>query len=258
MTKAEEKKRLRKIRKRMRQSLILFLSEADQTQLHQFRVQVKKTKSLLLLLQVNRRNKKLLEVFKPVKKIFRHAGRIRDAYLHLDIAAEFQLMDSEFMQEQQVGMVQESELFREKGKRYLNVVNHTFAKLLKRLKKTDDYKIASFFQSELDAVTLALAKREFDEAMHACRKKIKNLLYNYKLAQSSFGNQVTLNIPYLTEVQEKIGKWHDDVMAWQLIEEKLPETPLALSKMKERVHEDEREIITISENFWHRVRAASV
>ncbi|WP_207420647.1 CHAD domain-containing protein [Desertivirga brevis] len=253
MKKEKAKSRLKKIGEEMSKALNSFLLIADQVQLHAFRVQVKKMKSLLVLLSSNEKNKSLFNYFKPIKQIFRHAGRIRDPYLHLKLASEFKIKDQEFFEQQKRMMEEELSLFLKHGKKYLQMLNKAIGKLVKKLKKTNDAAITDFFNTELDQVVLAFAKREFDESMHDCRKMIKNILYNYKFMKKSLGDRISLNIPYLSGVQETIGSWHDSVLVAGLIENRIGKSPRALTRLNDRIRKEERAVTSISTDFWQKV-----
>ncbi|WP_207534735.1 CHAD domain-containing protein [Desertivirga arenae] len=257
MKKEKGKSRLKKIAKEMMQALSSFLQTSDQAQLHAFRVQVKKMKSLLVLLASNGKNSSLFKYFKPVKQIFRHAGRIRDPYLHVKLATEFKLKDKEFFEQQQRMMEGELSLFLKHGNKYKRMVEHAMDKLAKKLRKTNEEQIARFFEIELNSVVLAFAKREFNESMHDCRKRIKNILYNYKLVEKSLGHNFRLDIPYLSRVQETIGSWHDSVLVAELISNKIGKSPTALFRLKDKVLMDERAVVAISTDFWQKVKVSS-
>src|SRR4051794_6401150 len=100
MTKKEEYKHLDKLWKKMQCSFKEFTNSKDPEKLHRFRVQVKKIKSFLTLLESDKRNEQLLKKFKPVKKIFKSAGVIRDAILHQKQAKMHKIQLQEFYEEQ--------------------------------------------------------------------------------------------------------------------------------------------------------------
>src|SRR3954447_2348284 len=100
MKKKEAYKHLNKLWKKMQQEFKKFTCSDDPEKLHRFRVQVKKIRSFLTLLETNEKNKELLKKFKPVKKIFKSAGIIRDAFLHNKQAKEHKIKQQEFYEEQ--------------------------------------------------------------------------------------------------------------------------------------------------------------
>src|SRR3954451_14696788 len=99
MKKKDAYKHLNKLWKKMQQEFKEFTRSQDPEKLHRFRVQVKKIKSFLTLLETGEKNKQLLKKFKPVKKIFKSAGIIRDAFLHNRQAKEYRIKQQEFYEE---------------------------------------------------------------------------------------------------------------------------------------------------------------
>ena len=88
MKKKKELKYLNKLFKKMRQHFKSFALTQNAEALHGFRVQVKKIKSFLTLLEAGEKNDKLLKTFKPVKKIFVDGGFSKnDVYMNLLAAA---------------------------------------------------------------------------------------------------------------------------------------------------------------------------
>ena len=80
-------------------SLEDFLKAGDQEKLHKFRVQVKKIRALLMLLDVALSQKKLSKSFKPVRKIFKDGGLIREAYINIQWSSHYELKNDEFILE---------------------------------------------------------------------------------------------------------------------------------------------------------------
>ena len=91
------KKRQLKIIKHFR----AFISSKHQDELHRFRVEIKKMKSLISLFSAASNNSALLKKIKPLKKIFKQAGVIRDAFIHLELVKQYHLTQPELENEQQ-------------------------------------------------------------------------------------------------------------------------------------------------------------
>ena len=86
MKKKEESKHLGKEWEEMSIHLNSFLETGDQEELHRFRVQVKKIRAMLSLIEDASGEHAFLKNFKPVKKVFKYAGNIRDAHTTLQLA----------------------------------------------------------------------------------------------------------------------------------------------------------------------------
>jgi CHAD domain-containing protein len=229
-----------------------YLKTENPDQLHQFRVQVKKIKSLLILYTINKKNKNLLKIFRPVKTIFHHAGAIRDSYIHLQLAEQFQVKEPEFHQEQTDLMFQEMTGFKKKSRKYALKLNKTLEKIKDELRGISNKDIADFYASELNSVVLALAKREFNDDMHDCRKRLKNLLYNQKLANKSMKGKLKLNLPYLDQVQDLLGEWHDGILARDLFSLQMNEEQQSIDKLNLQIGTLEDGVVAISTDFWQK------
>jgi CHAD domain-containing protein len=238
--------------KQLRPALKSYLKTENPDQLHQFRVQVKKIKSLLILYTINKKNKKLLKLFEPVKKIFQHAGTIRDSYIHLQLADQFQVKEPEFHKMQTDLMFKEMARFQKNGKKYELILHKTLINIKEELNSIGNAEIADFYEAELDSVVLALAKRQFNENMHHCRKRLKNLLYNQKQADKSMKGKLKLNLPYLDQVQDQLGQWHDTVLALDLFSNQIKEEKQAVEKLNFQIRKIEEDVVSISADFWQK------
>ena len=77
-----------------------FLKTGGQAELHKFRVSIKKLKSLLVLFESGRKRGSLLKRFKPVQKVFKKAGDIRNAQINLQLSEKFDIRDDVFAEQQ--------------------------------------------------------------------------------------------------------------------------------------------------------------
>jgi len=155
-------------------------------------------------------------------------------------------------------MFDQATRFIEAGPGYIKEISKVGRKLDTELKSVKVRDITAFYRSELDAVVLVLAKREFNEDMHECRKKVKNLLYNQKLFSKSLGTKFELNIPYLNRVQEALGQWHDSILVRDLFSNQLPGEQKAIDQLNLQIDNQEKAITRITANFWKKVRAENL
>jgi len=216
MKKKEEIKYLDKEWKKMSAHLEAFLGSGDQEELHQFRVQVKKVNAMLSLFERTSRQHGLLKDFKPVKKIFKHAGHIRDAHTNLQLSARFGLKNQAFQDNQQYIIKQGTGDFQQKAKKYLKDIKASYRDLKKQLKQIDDSAIEAYYKRQLEQIAGSLETSKFSDEMHDNRKLIKILIYNHKLANKALDGALCVNTEYLDELQSRLGEWHDHVVAAQL------------------------------------------
>lgn len=193
-----------------------FLASGDQEELHQFRVQIKKLNAMLSLFERTSRQHGLLKDFKPVRKMFKHAGHIRDAHTNLQLSARFGLKNQAFQASQQQIIEQGTDDFRQKEEKYLKKIKTSYKHLKNQLKQIDDSAIEAYYKRQLEQIAAALETPKFTDEMHDNRKLIKILVYNYKLANRALEGALRFNAEYLDELQSRLGEWHDHVVAAQL------------------------------------------
>src|SRR5579863_7520959 len=101
MKKKEESKYLDKEWVAMETHLKNFLKTGDQEELHKFRVQIKKLRAMFILFGDTSNQPGLLKEFKPVRKIFKYAGNIRDAHTNLQLSEVYGIKNEAFEAGQQ-------------------------------------------------------------------------------------------------------------------------------------------------------------
>jgi CHAD domain-containing protein len=214
MTKKEEKEYFDKEWKEMKASLQGFLETGSQDALHDFRVQVKKLRAFLMLADSIDDRPKLIRHFKPVRKIFKKAGDIRNAHINLKLARTYKIESDAFVLEQDQLMQQAADDFRLKGERYITKLKDAHKELKDEIKPVSDLLVNQYYTEHLQQVANSLNNIHFDDSLHECRKWIKVLIYNFKLAHTSL--ETAFNETYLHHIQNAIGNWHDNVLAKEL------------------------------------------
>ncbi|MEO6849102.1 MAG: CHAD domain-containing protein [Mucilaginibacter sp.] len=196
--------------------LKVFIETGDQEELHIFRVQVKKMVAMLALFDFASSKHQLSKDFKPVRKIFKHAGLIRNAYINLQLGARYHLNSAQFISIQQDMMENETKAFKELESKYLETIKIVYKSIKHDLKDISNKRINDFYNENLQQVASALEHLEFNESLHKARKQIKILLYNRKIAQKALTGKLQVNNDYLDKLQGSIGDWHDNMLAIEL------------------------------------------
>ncbi|MCX2452369.1 hypothetical protein OQX61_13930 [Pedobacter sp. PLR] len=86
--------------------------------------------------------------------------------------------------------------------------------IIRKIKPVKRGPIQRFYQDQLQRISRSLNGVISDGRLHVIRKQIKGLLYNYKPFCDILN--MHLNTGYLEQVEEAIGKWHDQLMIRQL------------------------------------------
>ncbi|MEN0052985.1 MAG: CHAD domain-containing protein [Mucilaginibacter sp.] len=214
MKKKEERRYFDKEWKEMKASLKAYLQQEQQHDLHQFRIQVKKIRAFLILSESTEHHPKLIKCFKPVKKIFKKAGEIRNAYINIELGKTYKIQNDVYLSHQQELQSQTSTRFKANGPKYLKKVNAVYKALKEKIKSINNVHISLFYQNNLQLIASSLAGFQFNEALHTNRKLLKVLIYNHKLTHPVIATG--FNERYLDQVQTAIGNWHDHVQAIDL------------------------------------------
>ena len=229
--------------------LIAFLETGDQEELHKFRVQIKKLRAMLFLFEKTSKENGLLKYFKPVRKIFKYAGQIRDAHTNLQLGERYHLKNEQFAEGQLKIIEDGTSEFRSNGPQFLKNIKTAHKRLKKQLQKVNDSQIADYYKHQLSNIATNLAVSGFTEDMHTNRKLIKILVYNHKLAEKALNGSLPFNAAYLDKLQEAIGKWHDNLLAEELFSTpELNDKPI-VSKIKKVNSGIKRTITNLADDF---------
>jgi len=249
MKKKKEAKYLDKEWEEMNIHLKAFLETGNQEHLHKFRVQIKKLRAMLFLFENTSKEDGLMKCFKPVRKIFKHAGQIRDAHTNLQLSERYQLKNEQFEEGQQK-IIEEGTLeFQNNGPQFFKNIKTAHKHLKKNLQKVDDRLVADYYKQQLNNIATNLTVSGFTEDMHTNRKLIKILVYNHKLAEKALNGSPPFNTAYLDKLQEAIGKWHDNLLAEELFSTpELNDKPI-VARIKKVNSGIKRRIASLADDF---------
>ena len=255
MKKKQEIKQLDKLWKKMKSHIKGFLTSGDHEQLHQFRVQLKKIKALLTLYEAESANKNLLTKFKPVKKVFKKAGEIRNAYINLKLADEYCLDDPDFISQQQAMLDNSTKKFVKHGKKHLKAIKKAHIGLQNNIYKVSDKKVLQFYNDKIEEIAQFFDHLTYTDDLHNARKNIKLLLHNQNTAAKALADKAIFNADYLDDLQDKIGTWHDHVLAIETLSKQGEAENEAIESIKKSNAELAKKIADKSSNFRDKIRA---
>jgi len=258
MKKKEEAKYLDREWKEMAIHLESFLKTGDQEELHKFRVQIKKLRAMLILFGDTSSQPGLLKGFKPVRKIFKYAGNIRDAHTNLQLSRVYEIKNEAFEAGQQKIIAEGTIEFQSNGKKFIKTIKDAYKQLKKQLPAVHNTSITEYYKKQLQEIATNLAVSGFTEDMHTNRKLIKILVYNYKLAENALNGSLSFNKDYLDKLQETIGKWHDNIVAAQLFSSpELNDKPV-VAKINRKNAGIKRSITSLAVDFMKKATTVEV
>ena len=229
-----------------------FVETGSQENLHQFRVHVKKLRAFIALLDDVLKQEKLTRAFKPVKKVFRHSGKIREAYINLQLSSQYDLKNADFIQQQVDEIEREVINFKLNAKKYHKILRQAHESIGEELQETRNDRINDFYHHQLTQIASTLEKIRFTEELHDCRKQIKTLVYNRKVVGKALNGKLNLNADYLDQLQEHIGDWHDTVIAIQLFSAPAFNGQPVIAKIKRQSTRLRKSINELSKDFFVR------
>lgn len=229
----------------------LFAKAGDQEELHKFRVAVKKIKSFYILVQACNNGDELLKNFEPVIKVFKQAGVIRDTYLKLQFSGRYQFTSEGLRNEQKQLLTTSIIELRHYAKKDLKVFAKAYRQLQTRIPDINSQAIVFFYQRQLYQITHILSRSKFDEELHTCRKKIKHLLYNYKVIGKKSTKEISLNVPYFDQLQKMAGNWHDKLSLKNLLSVNLTGNADIL-KLQIEIDDLQQDIAAHYNGFWNK------
>jgi len=248
MKKKEEKEYFNAEWKDMRQALKAYLETGVQDDLHQFRVQVKKLRAMMVLADSATGKKLLQKGLKPVRQVFKKAGEIRSAHINLKLAAAYKVQDDAFVLAQNKLMEDAANAFKLKGEKYMEKLKAAHKDIEAEIRPLSDMHINGFYTEQLHHIGNSLTNLRFDASLHECRKWIKILIYNYKLVEPVL--QLKLNEDYLEDVQKAIGDWHDNILAKELFAASELKDPALLPRINRKHTKLENSIKKLSTDFY--------
>jgi len=210
MDKSELKEQVKQTHHTARRSLRAFIKKGRQSKLHRFRTSVKKLRAIARLVEQTAHTPHLVRTLRPLRKTFKLSGAIRDSYLHLELGKRFEATPGYLAGERKT-MRQANTVLHRNTKKHLDKLNQSKKKLRKALVAVADLDLTLFYESELRAIERQLAHPTDDDELHACRKRLKVLLYDLPLVRHVL--DLPVNEGYLEEVQIAIGDWHDNLLA---------------------------------------------
>jgi CHAD domain-containing protein len=247
------KKRLKKYLNNKWSGMIKNLSTLsisnDREAIHELRLDGKKIMTIAVLLNIHKSN-----LFKSLKMIMKHAGNIRMAELNLQT-----LKDNDY---HAPGLTKELEAIIEKGYILICIKNENYKtdiRLLKRryensLIDVKDQMAIGFFTTSMDELGSAFLLQKEPEELHENRKKMKHLLYAYRLLPGKLKREINLDKKYLDQLQEEIGLWHDLELALTLLDNKGLNNEGIYCKIKQKQKEVLKKIRNETKIFKERVK----
>jgi CHAD domain-containing protein len=236
----------------MQRQLYAFAESGSQEALHKLRVGIKKIRAFKKMAKLYKGGDEVAIDMKAIKEIFHQAGIIREANINLQMIKEFNISQPAFSIEATRILEQEPGKFRLHTAHYNQQIRSTIKSLLKLLRPVRNSDIRHWFTRQLKKIAVIVTASSTDQ-LHRTRKRIKNLVYVHGIIHKRLITTLALNITYLDQMQDAIGKWHDTAVALKLLGSHNSEDKAKINKLQKEQDKMGTAIHIISNGFWDKV-----
>ncbi|PSL36161.1 CHAD domain-containing protein [Chitinophaga ginsengisoli] len=235
----------------LRSQVHAFAGSGDQEALHKLRVEIKKLKAFSKLTKLYKGEKEIT-IKKNIRKIFHRAGLIREANINLQMIKQFDIHQPAFNTEAKDTIRQETAKFRLYRTHYNDDIRNTAVSFLNSLRPVHNHDIKHWVNRQLKKIAEVVTTTSTDQ-LHEARKRIKNLVYVHDILQKRLAAALTLNIDYLDQLQDVIGKWHDTAVAVELLTAHNSGSKAKITALQKEHDKADKAIHTIGDGFWDKV-----
>ncbi len=212
LSRKKQKKYLTKKERDLLVQLRAYGESGDADALHRLRLDVKKVKAFVQMVKACSdkkisRDRKVSKDFSLLKKMFRQAGKVRDAGNTIKLLEQLHSVPAAFAAEQDQLRVSAADEFRQQVGKYRKSGKKAGRRLLEDVNAIRTRCVRDWYGGQLIRIGVLLTAS--DDELHEARKKIKELLYVEKLLPSGLVEELRLDDDYLDKLQEVIGQWHD-------------------------------------------------
>jgi CHAD domain-containing protein len=203
------------LHKRCKKYLILFCTNKKPDDLHRLRVTIKRINALFDLFSSTQKSFRRKKNYKPYRTIFKAAGRIREAQLHIH---SLKKKDKRIIAPFQEIILMETRALVSNRPANIKAIENIAAKIEKTAKRVTKKEVAHYLQKEKQKLLKNMVAVSAPAQLHPLRKKLKRLLYNYELAEETNAQKEANLLHNLDMLQHDIGLWHDKVVLLKQLE----------------------------------------
>jgi CHAD domain-containing protein len=208
--------------------------DRDEETLHQIRVDVKKMKAIIGLINYSRKQFRGHHSFIPFRNIFRKAGAIREPEVFQKL-----LNGKSIKKKQATDDSPAVDAFLDDVPAFHQAIKKEWKKLRPYVAEVNRKDFKEFFRKKLAEIEGQLSPKPNMKEIHRTRKSIKTVLYLAKVK----GNLAPKDKAFFVEMEETIGQLHDkQALLANLKNEQADGNELKIKKLKAGCEADERKI----------------
>lgn len=183
---------------------------ADSRCIHELRVAIKETRSLLRLATTTKKGFHAAPVERFLHPLFKRAGKVREAQIEIEYARQCGLPESGHYITELKGRLVGAE--RDFTRLHRGVIGNRFRvhakKAEKALKQIDQHQVHKYLKGEVRKLNAMLDEDlQHEVLLHRLRKQVKKTLFIAKLIRCH--KTAGRTFEHLNKFQELLGTWHD-------------------------------------------------
>lgn len=203
--------------KAVKSHIIKFSENKNPEELHGLRVEVKKLRALVLLIERCTTLQFLSLSLKPLKKIYKLAGSMREADINVKLLDSYRISSDVFKANQMEMVNILSSEFSSRIGSHLRTVDEILNMLIVNTFDIKTDSIQSEIHNQVEILNRVFLKDDFLNELHECRKRLKNIMYLLAILTKRLKDKLMLNRVYIDNLQGLIGKWHDVFRTKQIL-----------------------------------------
>jgi len=188
----------------------------DTETLHKIRVEIKKIKAILTLINTGVKRFNAHKNYVPLRNIFRKAGKIREPELIYGLLLRYEIGGiPDSMIPQSIHEASLSKEFQESIPSFINIIEAHEKKIEKNIHKIRQKDIEKFIKKQKEEFNLHLQSKWNRGTLHKARKVAKVIIYLSALTKKT---KKDLD-PFYDKIQAAIGLWHDKQLLMPIMKE---------------------------------------
>ena len=177
---------------------------------HKLRVEIKKLNAFFELIHFCSKDFKRKKIFKPLKLIFRQAGKVRELQVEEVMLRKYfpnNLLKDYKDSLQKLRLKEQEDFFLIANKRFVARITKTHREILPFLTKTDKKKVNSYMEKKKKKIENLLSQNTLQRPqLHSLRKQLKKFHYSRESLNLKRENKP---LPKKDVLPDLLGKWHD-------------------------------------------------
>jgi hypothetical protein len=227
--------------KNLKQDLKSYGRLQDPDVLHRIRVEIKKIKVLINLIDFSVKKFKGHQHFVPLRTIFRKAGEIRQPEVLYKLLLLYQIenvTDTQIPKSKVMDRL--SAAFQKKASASIETVNEQEKKIKKQYNKVSKTEAEKYLKKRKRELEHLLYHHFNKKELHKARKICKEIVYLHWIDNSKEPD------PFYTEVEDRIGQWLDKQVLLPILKKKK-----AVGEVTKLMAASEEDMINLQELVTH-------